>query len=49
MTSGSIVQDLNRLYAPIVTYLSIEVSAGRPVLQKNACIRNSNTLINHKS
>ena len=34
MHSGSIVQDLKRLYAPIVTHLSIEVSAGRPSLWK---------------
>jgi hypothetical protein len=30
MHSGSIVQDRRRLYAPTVTYLSIDVSAGRP-------------------
>lgn len=30
MHSGSMVQDLKRLYAPIVTYLSIDVSAGSP-------------------
>nr|GMD32013.1 hypothetical protein Iba_chr09bCG4230 [Ipomoea batatas] len=30
MHSGSIVQDLKRLYAPMVTYLSIAVSAGSP-------------------
>lgn len=31
MHSGSIVQERNRLYAPIVTNLSISVSAGKPV------------------
>lgn len=30
MHSGSIVQDRRRLYAPMVTYLSIDVSAGSP-------------------
>ena len=30
MHSGSMVHDLRRLYAPTVTYLSINVSAGNP-------------------
>lgn len=37
MHSGSIVQDLNRLYAPIVTNRSIDVSAGSPVDKVNWC------------
>lgn len=43
MHSGSIVQDLKRLYAPIVTYLSINDSAGRPELQKDAMNKNTIT------
>jgi hypothetical protein len=34
MHSGSTVHDRRRLYAPIVTNLSIDVSAGRPVKWK---------------
>lgn len=34
MHSGSIVQDLRRLYAPIVTNLSTIVSAGNPETRK---------------
>lgn len=34
MHSGSIVQDRNRLYAPMVTNLSMDVSAGSPEIGK---------------
>ena len=34
MHSGSMVQDRNRLYAPIVTNLSMDVSAGSPEIVK---------------
>lgn len=55
MHSGSIVHDLKRLYAPTVTYLSINVCAGNPensnvgkVISKIRCfiyhIKNQHTL-----